>query len=335
MRIIRNAIASCVVAVGLLVVATSLASAKWPMDKTMTIVVPWPAGTGADLVARVLADGFGKKWGNQVIVENKVGATGNIAQGFVAKAAPDGYTFIVSTPGPAANNMLTFKNLGFNPLTDFTFVTITNEDPMVIVAGPRLAAKDINEFVAYAKANPGKTQFGHPGHGTYAHMTQLSLQDMMGTTFNLIPYRGGPQMTSDMLGGQIDAVIDLLGSYLPLIREGKLRALAVIGNSRIAAAAGRADAERDWAQFHRRALVRPAGPEGHSARDRRSDERGRDRDSERQRREGEARRRRDHAAHRHAGGLRAAGQEGDREVAADRGQVRHQVRLIGSPRWLA
>jgi tripartite-type tricarboxylate transporter receptor subunit TctC len=233
MRIIRNAIALCVVAVGLLVIATSLASAKWPMDKAMTIVVPWPAGTGADLIARVLADGFGKKWGAQVIVENKVGATGNIAQGFVAKAAPDGYTFIVSTPGPAANNMLTFRNLGFNPLTDFTFVTITNEDPMVVVAGPRLAAKDINEFVAYAKANPGKTQFGHPGHGTYAHMTQLSLQDLMGTTFNLIPYRGGPQMTSDMLGGQIDAVIDLLGSYLPLIREGKLRALAVIGNNRI------------------------------------------------------------------------------------------------------
>jgi tripartite-type tricarboxylate transporter receptor subunit TctC len=233
MRRFRTAIASCIVAALMLAVAIPFASAKWPMDKVMTIVVPWPAGTGADLIARVLADGVTKKWGNQVVVENKVGATGNIAQAFVAKAAPDGYTFIVTTPGPAANNMLTFRGLPFNPLTDFTFVTITNEDPMVIVAGPKLAAKDIGEFIAYAKANPDKIQFGHPGHGTYAHMTQLSLQDMIGTKFNLIPYRGGPQMATDMMAGQIDAVIDLLGSYLGQVQAGKLRVLAVIGNSKI------------------------------------------------------------------------------------------------------
>jgi tripartite-type tricarboxylate transporter receptor subunit TctC len=202
------------------------AHAKWPMDRTMTIVVPWPAGTGADVVARLLADGLSRKWGNQ-------GATGNIAQNFVAKAAPDGYTWIVSTPGPAANNMLTFKALPFNPLTDFTFVTITNEDPMLIVAGPRLQAKDTKEFLDYAKANSGKVQFGNPGHGTYAHMTQLALQDIMGTKFNLIPYKGAPQMISDMLSGQIDAVIDLTGGYLPQIKAGKLRALAIIGNKRI------------------------------------------------------------------------------------------------------
>ena len=233
MRIIRSAIASCAIALGILAMATGVASAKWPMDKTMTIVVPWPAGTGADLVARVLADGISKKWGGQVVVENKVGATGNIAQNFVSKAAPDGYTFIVTTPGPAANNMLTFKGLPYNPLTDFTFVTQTNEDPMVIVAGPRLAAKDIGEFVAYAKANPDKIQFGHPGHGTYAHMTQLALQDMIGTKFNLIPYRGSPQMATDMLAGQIDAVIDLLGGYLGQVGPAGLRVLAVIGNNRV------------------------------------------------------------------------------------------------------
>ena len=86
----------------------------------MTIVVPWPAGTGVDLVARLLADGMAKKWGNQIQVENKVGATGNIAAELRREGAPDGYTFIVTTPGPAANNMPTFKALSFNPLTDFT-----------------------------------------------------------------------------------------------------------------------------------------------------------------------------------------------------------------------
>jgi tripartite-type tricarboxylate transporter receptor subunit TctC len=105
---------------------------------------------------------------------------------------------------------------------------------MVIVAGPKLAAKNIGEFIAFAKANPGKVQFAHPGHGTYAHMTQLALQDMIGTTFNLIPYRGGPQMATDMMAGQIDAAIDLLGSYLGQVNSGHLRVLAVIGNGRLA-----------------------------------------------------------------------------------------------------
>ena len=333
MRVIRTflctILASCVVAAGMLA-AAPFASAKWPMDKPMTIVVPWPAGTGADLVARLLADGIGKKWGNQVQVENKVGATGNIAQNFVAKAAPDGYTFIVTTPGPAANNMLTFKALSFNPLTDFTFVTITNEDPMVIVAGPRLAAKDIGGLVDYVKANPGKLQFGNPGHGTYAHMTQLALQDMIGTKFNLVPYRGSPQMTSDMLSGQIDAVIDLLGGYLAADPR---RQAAGAGDHRQQAggpAARRADAARDRIELHRRALVRPARAEGDPARDRRPDECGGGGNPDQQRREGEARGRRHHAAHQHARGIRAAGQERGREVAADRGQVRHQVGMTAA-----
>ena len=133
MRIIRNAIAACAVAVGLLAATAPTASATWPMDRQMTIVVAWPAGVGSDTVARLIADGLGKKWGTQVIVENKPGATGNIGQSYVAKAAPDGYTFIIAPPGPAANNMLTFKSLPFNPLTDFTFVTLVVEQPLVFV----------------------------------------------------------------------------------------------------------------------------------------------------------------------------------------------------------
>ena len=233
MRYFWKAFRSTLLAVGVLLVGAGTALAKWPMDKPMTIVVPWAAGTGADLVARVLADGFAKKWGNQVNVENRVGASGNIGQNFVSKAAPDGYTFIVTTPGPAANNMLTFKSLPYNPLTDFSFITITNEDPMVVVAGSKVTAKTVQEFFEYAKANPGKVQFGNPGHGTYAHMTQLALQDLLNTKFNLVPYKAQSQMQTDMMSGQIDAVIDLLGSYLQLVNAGKLRILAVIGNKRV------------------------------------------------------------------------------------------------------
>jgi tripartite-type tricarboxylate transporter receptor subunit TctC len=231
MRVIRAVIASCAVAAGVLVAAPA-ARAEWPMDKTLTIVSPWLPGTGTDLIARLLADGISKKWGAQAIVENKPGATGNIGQNYVAKAAPDGYTFIVTTPGPAANNMLTFKSLAFNPLTDFTFVTLVSELPLVIVAGPKLGEKDVKEFVAHAKANPGKVQFGNPGHGTYAHMAQLSLQELIGTRFNIVPYKGAPQMIPDMLSGQIDAAMDLVAGYLPQIRAGKIRAIAVAGHSR-------------------------------------------------------------------------------------------------------
>src|SRR5262245_29696837 len=230
MRYFWKAFRSTLLAVSVVLIGAGTALAKWPMDKPMTIVVPWAAGTGADLVARVLADGFAKKWGNQVTVENRVGASGNIGQNFVSKAAPDGYTFIVTTPGPAANNMLTFKSLPYNPLTDFTFITTTNEDPLIIVAGPKLKAKNIQEFVEYVKANKGKLQFANPGHGTYAHMAQLSLQEILGTEFNLIPYKGSPQMATDMIGEQIDASMDLIGSYMEMVKAGKLRILAIAGD---------------------------------------------------------------------------------------------------------
>ena len=216
----------------LLVAAAQPAAAKWPMDQTMTIVVPWPAGTGADLTARVIADGLMKKWGNTVVVENKTGGAGSIGQAFVARAKPDGYTFTVTTPGPAVNNKLIYQSLPYDPLTDFTYVMRLSEDPMLLIAGPNLKANTLDEFIAYAKANPGKVQFGNPGVGTYAQMTQLAMQDLFGTTFNLVQYRGAPQMVTDLLGGQIDAVIDLAGGYMSQIQSGKLRALAVIGDKR-------------------------------------------------------------------------------------------------------
>ena len=207
----------------------SQANAKWPNDKVMTFVSPYPAGTGVDLVARVLADSLAKRWGNTIIVEDRSGASGTIAQNYVAKASPDGYMFIVTTPSPAANAKLIFPSLPYDPVNDFTFVMRLNSDAMVLYAGPRLAATNLQEFEAYAKANPGKVQFGNPGVGTYGQMTQLAMQDLFGTTFNLVQYRGAPQMITDLLDKQIDAVIDLTGGYLPQIQAGSLHALAVFG----------------------------------------------------------------------------------------------------------
>ncbi len=215
-----------------LAASTSFAAAKWPMDKPMTIVVPWPAGSSFDLVARVIAEGIRAKYGNTVVVENRTGASGNLGQAFVARAAPDGYTFIVTTPGPAANNMLTFKSLPYHPLTDFSFISRTNEDPSILVVGPSLKVNTFKEFIAYAKANPGKVQMGSPGNGTYSHMTQLALQDLAGVEFNIVPYRGPPQVLQDMLGGQVDAGMSLVGNFMPQIKSGALKPLVIFGNHR-------------------------------------------------------------------------------------------------------
>jgi tripartite-type tricarboxylate transporter receptor subunit TctC len=205
------------------------ADAAWPNDKVMTFVSPFPAGSGTDLVARVLADSLARRWNNNIIVEDRGGASGTIAQNFVAKAKPDGYTFIVTSPSPSANAKLIYPSLPYDPLTDFTFIGRLDSDPMVLYAGPRMEVRDLPEFIAYAKTNPGKLQFGNPGVGTYAQMTQLTMQDMLGVTFNLIQYRGGPQMVTDLLDKQIDAVIDLTGGYMPQVQAGTLHALAVFG----------------------------------------------------------------------------------------------------------
>jgi tripartite-type tricarboxylate transporter receptor subunit TctC len=212
--------------------ASSLAQAKWPMERPMTIVVPWPAGSSFDFVARLIAEGVQKKYGNTVTVDNRTGASGNIGQASVARAKPDGYTFIVTTPGPAANNMLTFKSLPYNPLTDFSFIALTNRDPGVLVVRRNLPVNTLKEFVAYAKARPGELKMGSPGNGSYSHMTQLALQDLAGISYNIIPYRGPPQVLQDLLGEQIDAGMALVGNFMPHIRSGQLKVLAVMGDRR-------------------------------------------------------------------------------------------------------
>jgi tripartite-type tricarboxylate transporter receptor subunit TctC len=231
-RTLRKLIAGLGVAAALISPSLSAAEARWPMEKTMTIVVPWPAGSSFDIVARVIANGIQKKYGNSVIVDNRTGASGNIGQMFVARAKPDGYTWIVTTPGPAANNMLTFKELPYNPLTDFTFVTLTNRDPSVLVVRKGLNVTSFKEFVAYAKAHPGEVKMGSPGNGTYSHMTQLALQDLAGIEFNIIPYRGPPQVLQDLLGGRLDAGMALVGNYMPQIQSGELKVLVVFGERR-------------------------------------------------------------------------------------------------------
>ncbi|HSV77758.1 MAG TPA: tripartite tricarboxylate transporter substrate binding protein [Ramlibacter sp.] len=228
----RTALRAAMIAAATLAAPASFAQAKWPMERTMTIVVPFAAGSAFDNVARVLADGIRRKYGNTVVVENKVGASGGIGQNFVAKAAPDGYTFIVSTPGPAANNMLTFRSLPYNPMTDFSFVGMVLRDPIVMAVRRDMPVNSFREFLAHAKANPGKITMGNPGHGSTAHMTQMALQDLARIDLNIIPYKTPTQVMQDLIGQQIDAGMALVGNLMPAIRAGHLKPLVTFGDKR-------------------------------------------------------------------------------------------------------
>lgn len=214
-----------------MVAAMPEASAKWPMDKQITIIVNWPAGTGPDAFVRILADGLQKKWGNTILVENRPGSTGNIGQAYAARAEPDGYTWLHASPGPAANNMISFRNLPYNPLTDFTYVTQTSETDMILVSRNGLA-RDFREIVAMAKAQPESVKMGHPGNGTYAHMLGLKTEEAAGFKLNFVPYKGAPQMLTDLMSGQIDLVGDQIPVYVEQVKSGKVTAIATFGATR-------------------------------------------------------------------------------------------------------
>jgi tripartite-type tricarboxylate transporter receptor subunit TctC len=231
MKLIRHSVTAIVAAAAMTAAAATSAFAAWPMDKQMTIVVNWPAGTGADVLGRIIADGLMKKWGNTIIIENRPGATGNIGQAYVAKAAPDGYTWIHTSPGPAANNMVSFRNLPYNPLTDFTSVTMTNETDMILVARNGLG-KDLKEIIAKAKAAPESIKLAHPGAGTYAHMLGLRIEEATGVKFNMVPYKGSPQMLPDLMSGQVDLIGDQIPTYVAQANAGKVTPVATFGTVR-------------------------------------------------------------------------------------------------------
>lgn len=216
------------------VLAVTPASAKWPEEKNVTIVINWPAGVSIDLVGRMIADGLNKKYPKtSFIVENRAGAAGNIGQAYVGRAAPDGYTWLMTTPGPASNNALTYKSLPYDPIKDFDGVSqMTSDTVGIIVNKKRSKHTSLAAFVDYAKANKGKLNIGHPGAGTYAHMILLALQDQLGTEFNLVPYKGGAVLGNDLMSGQIDALVNFTGTYTGQLASGDFQVLGVVRDER-------------------------------------------------------------------------------------------------------
>lgn len=205
----------------LLLHATVLAQ-PWPA-RPVKLIVPFPAGSSPDLVARILAEPLAATFGQPVVVENRPGAGGNLGTGLVAKAPPDGYTFGLSIPGPLAVNTVLDRNMAYDPFTELAPVSLVAFSPNVLVVDPKLGVGTVQELVALARAQPGRLNYGSVGNGSASHLTMELLKSRAGIDLVHVPYPGSPQVTAALLNGQIAAAFIVPATAMPLAQSGRLR----------------------------------------------------------------------------------------------------------------
>jgi tripartite-type tricarboxylate transporter receptor subunit TctC len=203
----------------------------WP-SRPVTMVVPFAAGATSDVIARGLAHELSEKLGQPFVIENKGGAGGNIGAASVARASADGYTILFATTGQAATNKLMYKEMEFDPQRDFAPVVLVARAPVIITARPDAPYASLKDFIAYAKANPDKVTAGFPGNGTLGHITGELLGRTAGIEFAKAQYRGSAAIVTDLIGGHIDVGMDSMAPYVPFVRDGKVKALAIASSQR-------------------------------------------------------------------------------------------------------
>jgi tripartite-type tricarboxylate transporter receptor subunit TctC len=200
--------------------------------KAVRMVVPFPPSGGSDLFARALAQKLGASFGQQVIVDNRSGAGGMIGSDMVARAAPDGYTLLVTSSSTHAIVPHLSRKPLYDPLRDFAPVILIASAPNILVAHPSLPARTVNELVTLAKARPGAINYASNGSGTLSHLTGELFQLQTGTRFVHVPYKGGPPALVDLMAGQVSVLFTALPTALPHVRSGRMRAIAVTGAKR-------------------------------------------------------------------------------------------------------
>jgi len=196
-------------------------------DKPIRLVVPFAPGGFADIAGRKIAQIISPKLNVPVVVDNKAGAGGIIGADFVAKAPHDGYTLLLGSNGPVSVGPSLYPNVQYDPIKDFAPIINLGVSPITLVVNPSVPAKNLNELIAYLKANPGKVTVGSPGVGTSSHLAAELFQIMTGTKMVHVPYKGSGPSMADLVAGQTMVAFDPLSSCLPLVQAGKLRALAV------------------------------------------------------------------------------------------------------------
>jgi tripartite-type tricarboxylate transporter receptor subunit TctC len=207
----------------------------WP-SKPIKIIVPYPPGGTSDILARAVGQKLTETWGQPVLVENKPGATGNIGADFVAKSPPDGYTLLLGDIGSLAIAPSVATALPFDPVKDFAPVVMVAYSPHLLVIHPSVPAKDAKELVALAKAKPDSLNFAVSGLGGANHLAGIDFAQRAGIKWTYIPYKGGAQALTDMVGGQATVMFNGMLATYPFVKDGKLKALAISSAQRFSAA---------------------------------------------------------------------------------------------------
>lgn len=211
---------------GLAMPAIGRAQSGWPKSGTLRLVVPFPPAGATDVIGRIIAERLGAIWGNQIVIENKGGAGGNIGTDAVAKAAPDGNTMLIVSVGMATNPYL-YKSLSYDPIKDFEPVSLLALVPNIMIVPPNHAANSVADFVRLAKEKPGTFTYGSSGIGTSVHLSGELFAKLTGVTMTHVPYKGTAHAKNDLIAGRLDCIFDNITAALPQAQAGQVKALGI------------------------------------------------------------------------------------------------------------
>jgi tripartite-type tricarboxylate transporter receptor subunit TctC len=220
------------VAVFVVLLATLAAAAQDYPARPVTLIVPFPAGGGVDAVARIVADKLSHALGQPIVIDNRGGAGGVIGTRLAARAAPDGYTLVMSHTGTTSINPTLYANPGYDPRKDFTPIGLISSTPIVIMTHPSFPAKTLAELIALAKREPGKLNIGTPPPGTSAYLGGELFKSLAGIDITIVTYRGTGPLTTDLLGGHVKLGLNVLAPAMSMLKAGSLKALAVLAQRR-------------------------------------------------------------------------------------------------------
>jgi tripartite-type tricarboxylate transporter receptor subunit TctC len=207
---------------------------SWP-SRPVRLIIPYPAGGSTDILGRILAERITTSIGQQMVVENRAGATGVIGAEMVAKSPADGYTLVMGVNGPITIAPAIRASMPYDTVKDFAPVILVAEAPKLLVISPSIPARTLPEFIAYAKARPNQLSFASAGIGTTGHLASEMLKQMAGIELNHVPYKGGAPAVQDILGGHVQMMFEVMPQLLPHVESGRLRALAITSPKRSSA----------------------------------------------------------------------------------------------------
>ena len=229
----RTLISATALVAAALTGSVALADEAWPQQKPISLIVPFSAGGNVDFQSRLIGQKLSERLGQTVVIDNVPGAGGVLGVSKAVAAKPDGYTLVMGFDGPVSVAQLVNKAVKYDAERDLTPIGLVSIAPVVLMARPGLPAKNMQELIDLAKAQPGKVSYGTSGIGTVLHLAMEMVQERTGTKMVHVPYRGGAQITNDVMGGQVDTGYMVTTSATPLVQQGKLHALGVTSNKRI------------------------------------------------------------------------------------------------------